>query len=190
MKSDVRRTQATHHFFVFPLLPLGTSSIPRNRHSHALWRSLFFLAAVRMPVHILDFFNTSQARSVILIASSAKVWSPFAFFTSDFQFGIIKFTSSNLNENHCRILTIFSCSRFSKLRCAKPTREQLFFCRFRILTSSKLRFSYKDSHQMTKVASPRSARSTKKSSSCGRRSAKSFFFFLFSCFCVFVCCFF
>ena len=54
MKSDVRRTQATHHFIAFPLLPLGTSWISRNRHSHALRRSLFFLAAVRVPVHILD----------------------------------------------------------------------------------------------------------------------------------------
>ena len=64
MKSDVRRTQARDHFIAFSLFPLGTSSISRNRHSHALRRSPFFLAAVRVPVHILDFCNTSQARIV------------------------------------------------------------------------------------------------------------------------------
>ena len=64
MKSDVRRTQARDHCIACSLFPLGTSSISRNRHSHALRRSPFFLAAVRVPVHILDFCNTSQARIV------------------------------------------------------------------------------------------------------------------------------
>ena len=137
MKSDVRRTQARDHFFAFSLFSHWTSAESRNRHSHALRRSLFFLAAVRVPVHILDFCNTSQLRIVFLIASSAKVWSPFAFFTSGFKFVIINFTSSNLNENHCRILTFFSRSRFSKSWCAKPTWEHHFFCNYKVLSSPK-----------------------------------------------------
>ena len=64
MKSDVRRTQARDHFFAFSLFSHWTSAESRNRHSHALRRSLFFLAAVRVPVHILGFCNTSQLRIV------------------------------------------------------------------------------------------------------------------------------
>ena len=114
----------------------------------------FFLAAVRMPVHILDFFNTSQARIVFFIASSPKVWSASRFFTSGIKFATIIFASSKLNENHCRILTVLPRSRFSRLRCAKPTWEHHFFCHFKILTSSKLRFSLRDSHYMSQSALP------------------------------------
>ena len=80
-----------------------------------------------MPVHILDFFNTSQARIVFSIASSPKVWSASRFFTSGIKFATIIFASSKLNENHCRILTVLPRSRFSRLRCAKPTWEHHFF---------------------------------------------------------------
>ena len=66
MKSDVRRTQARDHFFAFSLFSHWTSAESRNRHSHALRSSLFFLAAVAVPVHILDFFNTSPVRIVFL----------------------------------------------------------------------------------------------------------------------------
>ena len=155
MKSDVRRTQARDHFFAFSLFSHWTSAKSRNRHSHALRRSLFFLAAVRVPVHILGFCNTSQLRIVFSEVKTWKVLTPFAFFTSGFKFVIIIFTSSNLNENHCRILTVFSRSRFSRLRRAKPTWEQHCFCSFKILSPSELQFSLKDSHQTAKVTSPR-----------------------------------
>ena len=155
MKSDVRRMQARDHFIAISLFPHWTSSKSRNRHSHALRRSLFFIAAVRVPVHILDFCNTSQASVVFLSGTTSKVLTPFAFFTSDLRSCIIKITSSISNEKPCIILTVLSRSWFSRLRRAKPTREQHFFCSFKILTSSKLRFSHRDSHQIAKVASPR-----------------------------------
>ena len=127
MKSDVRRTQARDHFFAFSLFSHWTSAKSRNRHSHALRRSLFFLAAVQVPVHILGFCNTSQLRIVFSEVKTWKVLTPFAFFTSGTKIATIIFASSNSNEKPCIILTVLSRSRFSKLRRAKPTWEQHFF---------------------------------------------------------------
>ena len=115
----------------------------------------FFLAAVRVPVHILGFCNTSQLRIVFSEVKTWKVLTPFAFFTSGTKIATIIFASSILNEKPCIILTVLSRSRFSRLRRAKPTWEQHFFCSFKILSPSELRFSLRDSHQMAKVASPR-----------------------------------
>ena len=98
------------------------------------------------------FFNTSPARIAFLSASSAKVWSASRFFTSGIKSVIIIFASSNFNENHCRILSVFSRSRFSKSWRAKPTCEHHFFCNFQILTSPKHRFSHRDSHYVSQSA--------------------------------------
>ena len=115
----------------------------------------FFLAGVRVPVHILEFFNTSPVRIVFSVAKTEKVLAPFALFTSGTKNATIIFASSILNEKPCIILTVLSRSWVPRLRRAKPTREQPFFCSFKILPPSKIGFSLKDSHQMAKVASPR-----------------------------------
>ena len=128
IKSGVRRTQARDNFFAFSLFLHWTFAKSKNRHSHALRRSFFFLAAVRVPVHILDFCNTSQASVAFLTGTTSNVLTASALFTSGFGSGTFVCTSSILNEKHCRISTVFLRARFSRLRRFKPTREQHFFC--------------------------------------------------------------
>ena len=128
MKSDARRTQARDHVFAFSLFSHWTSAKSTNRHSHALRRSLFIIAAVRVPVHILDFCNTSQVSVAFLSGTTSKVLTASALFTSGLGSATFVCTSSILNEKHCRISTVFLRARFSRLRRFKPTREQHFFC--------------------------------------------------------------
>ena len=116
----------TSHYCIL-IVPAGDFLKKQESALPRIMALVFFLAAVRMPVHILDFFNTSQARIVFFIASSPKVWSASKFFTSGIKIATIIFASSKLNENHCRILTVLPRSRFSRLRCAKPKWEHHFF---------------------------------------------------------------
>ena len=161
LKSDVRRTQARDHFFAFSMFSHWTSSKYRNRHSHALRRSLFFLASSCVPVHILGFCNTSHAIIVFLNAATSKVLTACALFTSGLDSVIIIFMPSILNENPCRILTVLPRAWFSKLHSAKPTREHHFLMQFQIFAFAKWRFPDRRCGQTSKVASPRSARSRK-----------------------------
>ena len=176
MKSDVRRTQARDHLFAFSLFSHWTSAKSKNRHSHALRRSLFFLAAVRVPVHILDFCNTSQASVVFLSGTTWKVLTAFALFTSGLGSVTFVCTSSILNEKHCRISTVFPRATFSRLRRFKPTRKQDFLRSFWIFVQRKSRFPRRRWHHMQFFASPPSAGSTKKSERRNARECQFWFF--------------